>query len=240
LGRPRPRRVVTKLPSCRAGSMDGAAVGAAAQTGAQRSVVGLVRHYWVLTGYSGCSRNTVLVRQGFHGVVVWTCHTVSRRALHHLDWGVLTGYSTVLTRYSQRRSCPPSAAVQVKRTRPRSARTAAVWYRYALGCCASAAPTPVPTNVGDTHPPTYAPTLSPTFQGGERHAHSMPLNPLIAAGPAPWFQQYRARGDLHGAPAHSRATAALGTGCAALRLSVLHGSTPGTRWHSRVYIYIYI
>jgi hypothetical protein len=56
----------------------------------------------------------------------------------------------------------------------------------------------------------------------------MPPNPLIAAGPAPWYRQYRARGYLHGAPAHSRATAALGTGCPSWT-----GVLTGTHGYSR-------
>jgi hypothetical protein len=99
-----------------------------------------------------------------------------------------------------------------------------------LPLCACAAPTPAPTNMGDTNPPTRAPTapprslaptfaptllstISPTFAGGARCVHSDAAGPSDGAGPAPWYRQYRARGYLHGAPAHSRATAALGTGC---------------------------
>jgi hypothetical protein len=85
--------------------------------------VALVGTHRVLTGYY---RNTVLVRQVFHGVVVWACHTVSCRVLHHLVCasgylGVLDSTHTVL----RRRSCPAECRVQVKRT-------AAVCYRATL------------------------------------------------------------------------------------------------------------
>ncbi len=93
--------------------------------------------------------------------------------------GVLTGYSIVLTRYSQRRSC--RAECRVHRSAPVRALRAhwlfGIGQRYALRFCACAAPTPVPTNVGDTNPPTRATTLSPTFPGGKRRVHSDAAEP---------------------------------------------------------------
>jgi hypothetical protein len=113
--------------------------------------------------------------------------TAPRDALGRAAYlGVLN--NTQRVGYSQRRPCPPSTSAET-RTRRALCGFCRVGLRHWLctRLCACAAPTPAPTNLGDSNPPTalprtYAPTLSPTLLGGARRAASMPTIPLM--GPA--------------------------------------------------------
>jgi hypothetical protein len=90
----------------------------------------------------------------------WPCRAVCgapRRAVAVQSTSSRWGYSAVLTGLG-------AVGVGLRHAR-----------RTRFGACA--APTPAPTNAGDTNPPTRAPTFSPTFPGGARQHPPSPLYP---------------------------------------------------------------
>jgi hypothetical protein len=141
----------------------------------------------VLTGYSLGTQG--ILHESDRCLTSSCCERVTQcRAEYYTTRGVglcgvgIYGYSTELIRYSQGPSYPAkyrSQRISTARV-PRALRLllgrTAGTRTARLGVCA--APTPAPTNVGDTNPPTRGPTLSPTraptllptFPGGARHA----------------------------------------------------------------------
>jgi hypothetical protein len=150
-------------------------------------------HGGVLMGYSTALVGSVSVGQAFHAFLVWTCHSGCTDVCGaHSFVRSIYGHFTVLTGYS-RGSFVPAEKSQRSAARLCSGSTTADGLsdnttRTVRVCACPAAPTPVPTNLGDTNSPTFAPTMLPTFPGGARHAHSTPTSRRLAAGRMPWLR----------------------------------------------------
>ena len=159
-------------------------MGSARQSGAHQSMGRVVEQCRVLSGYFAVLTPALVLAgyfaAGTHtgprglcigrpGVSRILAAVVSRSAAQcaSLRGPLLCGVSTGTV---QR----PSAHRSSKGARPSVLRETQQPQRVLARCtvCACAAPTPFPTNLGDTNPPTRAPTLSPTVSGGACHAHS--------------------------------------------------------------------
>jgi hypothetical protein len=125
----------SKSASCRAGCMDGAAAGTAAQSGAHRSVVGLVRRYWVLTGYSR-GTHAILHQSDTCATASWCGRATQCRAEHCTIrciglCGVSTGTHKVLTASLVLRRVPQCKRNALVRA-PRALRPFVIGLCYAL------------------------------------------------------------------------------------------------------------
>jgi hypothetical protein len=127
---------------------------------------------WYSRGFLGYSHNAHGDSRGTHRVLTCSVSCDAR-------------YLGLLNRISLGSFVPAELRVQVKRTRPCSEINAAV-LGYAsrilrVGACA--APTPAPTNVGDTNPPTRAPTRGPNFADPTGTSDARGPNPLPSLPP---------------------------------------------------------